>query len=225
MRDESWASVGALAGALAVLLFAAGALVAGQRPDFDAPASELVAYLEQERTRVQIAGALFAAMAPLFVWWLATVASLARGDRRPAAGRAGAVGQGCGLVFLALFLIDVTALEVSVLRPENMAANPELAVALTDFELLAMGMASFAVVGMLVAFAILILRDRAVWPRWLGWLAVFAAPAYGLRVGTLFTTEGPFAADGILGVWVPVVALAGWILLASVSLVIKVRKI
>lgn len=225
MRDESWASMGAMAGALAVLLFAAGALVAGQRPDFDAPAAELVAYLEQERTRIHIAGALFAAMAPFFVWWLATVASLARGDRRPAAGRAGAVGHGCGLIFLAMFLIDVTALEVSVLRPENMEANPELAVALTDFELLAMGMASFAVLGMLTAFAILILRDHAVWPRWLGWLAVIAAPLYGLRIGTLFTTDGLFAADGILGLYVPVVSLAVWIMLASVALVIKVRKI
>lgn len=225
MRDESWASVGALAGALAVLLFAAGAVVVGQRPDFDAPATELVAFLEQERTRIHIGGALFAAMAPFFVWWLATIASLARGDRRPAAGRAGAVGHGCGLIFLVMFLIDVTALEVSALRPENMQANPELAVALTDFEWLAMGMASFAVVGMLTAFAILILRDHAVWPRWLGWLAVLAAPLYGLRIGTLFTTEGPFAADGVFGLWVPVAALAGWTMLASVALVIKVRKI
>jgi hypothetical protein len=225
MRDESWATMGSLAGALAVILFVAGAVVTGERPAFDAPAGELVAYLAEERTRVQVSGVLFAAMAPFFVWWLVTVGSLARGERRPAAGRAAAVAQGCGLIFLTMFLVDVTALEVAALRPENMAANPELAVALTDFELLLMGMASLAVVGMLVAFAILTLRDRAVWPRWLGWLAVVAAPAYGLRVGTLFTTDGPFAADGVLGLWVPVATLASWILLASFALVIKVRKI
>src|SRR5687768_616200 len=172
MRDESWATMGSLAGALAVILFVAGAIVTGERPAFDAPAGELVSYLAEERTRVQVSGVLFAAMAPFFVWWLVTVGSLARGERRPAAGRAAAVAQGCGLIFLTMFLVDVTALEVAALRPENMAANPELAVALTDFELLLMGMASLAVVGMLVAFAILTLRDRAVWPRWLGWLAV-----------------------------------------------------
>jgi hypothetical protein len=217
--------MGAIAGALVVVLFVAGAVVGGERPAFDAPAGELVAYLAEERTRVQVSGALFAAMAPFFVWWLVTVGSLARGDLRPAAGRAGTVAQGCGLIFLTMFLVDVTALEVAALRPENMAANPELAVALTDFELLLMGMASLAVVGMLIAFAILILRDRAVFPRWLGWLAVFAAPAYGLRVGTLFTTDGPFAADGVLGLWVPVAALATWLLFASIALVMKVRKI
>jgi hypothetical protein len=54
-------------------------------------------------------------------------------------GAAAGVAFGCGLVFTALFLVDVTALAVSALRPENMAADPELAVALRDFELLAMG--------------------------------------------------------------------------------------
>lgn len=225
MRDESWASMGAIAGAVTVLLFVAGTIVAGERPAFDAPAEELVAYLEQERTRVQIAGALFALMAPFFVWWLATVVSLARECRRPSAGRVAAVAQGCGLIFLTLFLADVAALEVSVLRPENMAANPELAAALTDFEMLLMGMAAPAVSGMLVAFAILTLRDRAVWPRWLGWLAVVAAPLYALRLGTIFTTDGPFATDGVLGILVPAGALACWVFVASIALVIKVRKI
>ena len=40
--------------------------------------------------------------------------------------------------------------------------------------------------------------------------------AYALRLGTLFTTEGPFAADGVLGLYVPAGALASWIFLASV---------
>ncbi len=62
------------------------------------------------------------------------------------------------------------------------------------------------------------------WPQWLGWLAVIAALAYALRVGTLFTTEGAFAADGVLGLWVPVIAAAGWILVASVLLAIRVHR-
>lgn len=51
---------------------------------------------------------------------------------------------------------------------------------------------------MLAAFAALALRDRALWPPWLGWLAAVAALGYALRVGTLFTTDGAFAADGVL---------------------------
>jgi hypothetical protein len=77
---------------------------------------------------------------------------------------------------------------------------------------------------MLAAFAVLIVRDNAVWPRWLGWFAAIAAPVYALRAGVLFTTDGPFAADGVLGLWVPVIAFASWIVLASVVLTLELRQ-
>jgi hypothetical protein len=223
MTNDRWAEYGAAAGAVAIVLFGVGSLIIGERPDFDAPGAEVAAYLEKERTRIQVGSALLAAAAPFLVWFLATVASLTRG-REPAATRAGAVAYGCGLVLVALFLADVTALAVGALRPESMAAAPELASALRDFEFLAMGMAAFATAAVLVAFAVLVLRDNALWPRWLGWLAAIAAPAYALRVGTLFITEGVFAADGALGLYVPVIAFGLWIVLASVLLALRLGR-
>ncbi len=80
---------------------------------------------------------------------------------------------GCGLVFVALFLVDVTTLAVGSLWPENMAANPELAAALRDLELLLMGTAAFPAAGMLAAFGF-----ASALPRWLrvaalaGWILV-----------------------------------------------------
>ncbi len=63
-----------------------------------------------------------------------------------------------------------------------------------------------------------------VWPRWLGRLAAVAAPVYLLRIGTLFTAEGAFAADGLLGFWLPVVAIAAWVSAASlVALTVRPR--
>jgi hypothetical protein len=47
---------------------------------------------------------------------------------------------------------------------------------------------------------------------------------YALRVGTLFTTTGPFAADGVLGIYVPVGAVASWILVASVVLTRRTNR-
>jgi hypothetical protein len=223
MRDGGRPLYGAAAGAIAVVLFGAGALIIGGRPDFHAPGTDVAAFFEAKRTRIQICAALDAATAPFFVWFLATVASLTRGSG-PDARRAGAVAYGCGLIYLALFLADVTSLAVGALRPENTAAAPELASTLQDFEWLAMGVAAPVGTGMLVAFAVLALRDKAIWPQWVGWLAVLAAPAYALRVGTLFCTKGAFAADGVLGLYVPVAALAGWILVASVSLVLEIRR-
>jgi hypothetical protein len=224
MRDDSWAPYGAAAGAIAIALYVVGSLVIGTPPDFDASGAKVAAYLDEHRTRIQVGTAVHAAWTPLFVWFLATVASLARAGG-PGARRAGAIAYGCGLVFIALFLVDVTALTVGALRPENMAAAPELAAALHDVSWLAMGMAAFFVSGVLACFAVLALRDKAIWPEWLGWLAIIAGLAYALRVGTLFTTEGPFAADGVLGLWVPVIAAGSWIVVGSVVLTLKVRRV
>jgi hypothetical protein len=217
MRQGSPAPYGAAAGAAGIVLFAVGTLVIGDRPGFDAGGPEIAANLEENRTRIQLGCAILAAWTPLFVWFLVTVASLA-GEAGPGARRAATVAFGCGLVFIALFLVDVTALAVSALRPDNMAADPELAVALRDFEWLAMGSASFVMAGVMAAFAALVLGHEAVWPRWVGWLAAAAAVLYPLRAGTLLATDGAFAADGLLGLYVPVGAVAGWVLIASVVL-------
>lgn len=95
-----------------------------------------------------------------------------------------AVAYSCGMVVITLFLPDVTTLAVGALRPENMAAAPELATVLRDFELLAMGIAAFPMVGMFTAIAVLVLRYKAVWPRWVGRLA--ARPATPAASTTIF---------------------------------------
>jgi hypothetical protein len=204
------------------VLYLVAAVIMGTPPEFDSPATEVASYLEDDRTRIQVGAAIHAAWAPLFVWFLATVARLA-GAGGPAAHRAGAVAFGCGLVFLALFLADVAALTVAALRPESIGAAPELGTALHDFSWLAMGVAAPLVSATLVAFAFLAIRDGVLWPRWIGWLAAVAAVAYALRVGTLFTIDGAFAADGVLGLWVPVIAVAGWVAIASVVLALRNR--
>jgi DNA-binding CsgD family transcriptional regulator len=144
--EDRWAPYGAAAGAIAIVLYVVGSVVMGTPPDFDAPGADVAAYLDEERTRIQVGSAIHAAWAPLFVWFLATVASLTRAGGT-GTRRAGAVAFGCGLTFLALFLADVASVAVGALRPENMAAAPELAAALHDFSWLAMGMAAFLVSG------------------------------------------------------------------------------
>jgi hypothetical protein len=63
-----------------------------------------------------------------------------------------------------------------------------------------------------------------VWPPWVGGLAAVAAVLYVLRAGTIFTSDGPFAADGLLGVWVPVGALVVWLAAASAVLARDLRR-
>jgi hypothetical protein len=213
----------AASGCAVVALFLSGAVVIGERPPFDTSGQDLVAFIEAERTRIQIAVGLSAAAAPFFICFLATVGSLtAEGGR--AVRQAGLWLFGCGLGFIVLFLADLTALAVSAMRPQTMAASPEVALALLDFEFVAMGVASFSVVAMLLAAALLALRHGVVWPRWIGGLAAVAAVLYLLRAGTLFTADGVFAADGVFGLWVPVGALVAWLLAASTVLARDLRR-
>jgi hypothetical protein len=221
VRDP-WSRYGAGAGAAAVVLYLVGGAIVGSPPDFDAPAPEAAAYFDEESDRIQLGSAFFAASAPFLVWFLATVTSLAR-DVGRGPRRAAAVAYGCGLATLILFLVDVSALAVGALRPENMIAAPELAAALLDVSFLAIAMAAFLTAGMFGAFAVVVLRDRALWPDWVGWLGVLAAVACALRIGTLFTTEGAFTAGGALGFWVPVIGFMGWTMVASVLLAVKIR--
>lgn len=219
-RHDRAVTPGAGAGAAAAVLFVVAAVLVGERPGFHAPGVEVVAHLDARRTEVQLASALFAVAAALLVWFLSTVTALARAAS-PGARPATTTAYGCGLVFVALFLADITALAVGALRPGQLAATPQLAVALRDFELLAMGVAAPVVVGMLAALAWMVIRHGLLWPVWIGWLAAGAALAYSLRAGTLFVTDGPFAADGVLGLLVPVGGLVGWLLLSSVTLTLR----
>jgi hypothetical protein len=212
-----------LSGALAVLLFLLGAVVVGDRPDFAASAAEVASHLSADRARVQAGCALLVVAMPLLVAFLATVASLAA-DHGSASRRAGQLAFGCGLVFVALFLVDVTALAVAALRPERLADAPETARVLLDVEFLLMGAAAPVAAAMLLALAALPSGPGGVWPAWISRAAVVAAIVYLQRTGSLFATEGAFAADGQLGLLLPVAALAGWVLLASISLALRAAR-
>ena len=211
---------GAAAGLAAIGVYVAGAAIMPREPGFDASAAQVAAWFDENRTRIQIGCAVQALWPPLLLWFLATVRSLAAaaGD---AVARAATIAFGAGVVFATLFLADVASLAVAALRPENMLATPEVAASLRDFSWLVMGMATPTVCALAAALAALALRHEAIWPRWIGWLAVAAGAAYALRIGTLFTTTGPFAADGLLGLWVPVIAIAALIVAAGLTLLLR----
>jgi hypothetical protein len=57
-------------------------------------------------------------------------------------------------------------------------------------------------VALLGATALVILRGT-LFPHWLGWLSGVAAVVQPLTFGVLYTDTGAFAADGVLGLFVP----------------------
>jgi hypothetical protein len=222
VHHDRWAKYGAAAGAIAVVLYLIGGALSGTPEDYGGPPAAAVAYLDEKGDGIQLGAAFFAAAVAFLLWFLATVASLARASGS-APGRAGSVAFGCGVASVALFMADDAALVVGTLRPENMAAEPELAAALLDFSFVAIAMASFLTAAVFAAFGVIALRDRALWPPWLGWVALAAAGVCCLRIGTLFTTEGAFTAAGALGFYAPVAAFVVCTFAASVSLLLGLR--
>ena len=183
----------------------------------DSAAQEVVAYFDADRTGIQVSSAFLVLAVPFLFWFLAAVASLAE-------PRAAILALASGAVAAGVFLTDVAALMVGALRPENMAESPELAQALHDYSWVAPAASAPLFSVMLAALATLALDGRWHWPRWLGLAGLAAAAAYLMRTGGMFTDDGVWAADGVLGFWIPIVALQGWIFAASLTLWLAGRR-
>ena len=169
---DRWARYGAATGIAAIVLFAVGFFVTPELPEPDAQAGEVAKYFADEQDGIQVGAAFLAASAVALLWFLATLTAVLR--RAEGGPRLSSTVFGAGVITIGLFLADITAFAVGAFRPENMQASPELAQALMDFSVLALGVGSLVFAGFFAAIAILSLRDKAL-PAWLGWTALVTA--------------------------------------------------
>jgi hypothetical protein len=214
---------GAAAGAIAIALFAGGSAIIGAPPDFEEPGSAVVRYFVEGQTRIQVGSAIAAASIPFLIWFLVTVARLAS-DRGHPAPPAATTALGCGIAFGALYVADLAMLGVGALRPNSLASAPELATVIHDLSWILPALGAPLGAGIFIALSMLIRRHEIPCPGWMGWAAAVAGTAYLLRLGALFGTDGPFAADGLIGLWIPVVAVSTWTVLASSWLAFRLAR-
>jgi len=214
MTDDRYAKYGAATGLIAVILFIVGFLiVTPSPPDFNAPAEEVSAYFIDEQDGIR-AGVLIVSIALFFyIWFLGSLTSTLRisagNPRLPSIAFAGGVIGG------ALFLVTLTAIAAAAFRPDQ--ATPEITQALNDVGLIAAAPAAGAFAALFGATALVILRSNAL-AEWLGWLAAITAVTQLLPLGVMFTDDGAFAADGALGLIVPVIAFVVTIGALSISI-------
>ena len=123
-----------------------------------------------------------------------------------------------------IILVTTVMWTAAAFRPERAA---EIILAYNDFAwiLLLMTFSPFLVQFTAIGFAILSdRRDPPLLPRWAGyfnfWLAVLAAPG-GLI--TFFKT-GPFAWNGLLAFWVPIVVFVAWFFVMTPLLILAIRR-
>jgi hypothetical protein len=133
------------------------------------------------------------------------------GPRPVMASLQAVAGTAC-YVFLTLFIVLLAA---AAFRPERAPESTQL---LHDIGWFMAFLAAVPFVLQALAAGVAILGDRSerpVYPRWLGyvgvWVAVLLAPGDVL----LFFHTGPFAYDGIISFWIPLLAFGGWMALLS----------
>jgi hypothetical protein len=123
-----------------------------------------------------------------------------------------------GSAFLFVVIAPVMAMIVASYRPER---NPEITQALNDLAWIPfiMVFTTLSAQMLCIAAAVLLDRDEAVFPRWVGhvsaWCAVLLVPAVLLP----FHKTGPFAWDGIFQFWLAAAIFFGWFAAMSAGLI------
>jgi hypothetical protein len=105
---------------------------------------------------------------------------------------------------------------VAAFRPDEIA--PETTRVLNDigWYLFLFDVSPFMVWMVVVGLAVLTNRSgRRLFPRWTGYLSLWAALGEAPAVLILFFKQGPFAYDGVIGFWLPTIAFFAWVMVLS----------
>ncbi|MFN2613179.1 MAG: hypothetical protein ABR536_07410 [Solirubrobacterales bacterium] len=183
-----------------MVLFVVGfVIVLPQPPAPDASAASVASYYTDHQDAIRIAVLIISAALLFFIWFLGSLSSALRlaigSPRLPMVAFAG------GIIGAAFFLIALTVTATAALRPEE--TSPEVVRALNDIGLVVGAPAAPGFVALFAATALVIARSNAL-PQWLCAVNVVGAVASLGALGAMFTTTGAFAADGALGLFVPV---------------------
>jgi hypothetical protein len=214
MNDQRWERYAAWSGLIFFILLVVAFAILPSPPDFDAPASDIADYYADHQDGIRVSVVLVTAALFFFVWFIATFRSAlaaAEGGGRRLAN----LVYGTGLVATAGIGLAQGAVAVAALHPE--LTSPEVLRSLHDFSVV--GFAPLT--GVFFAFFLasgLAIQRLGVLPAWLGVFACIVAVIQILGIGAMLTDDGAFAADGVLGGFLPLIAFAIWFPAASIAL-------
>src|SRR5262249_2735828 len=130
------------------------------------------------------------------------------------------VAFGGGIVAIATLLIAGSAGAVAALRPEDL--DPNTTRAFNDLGVVAGGPGAAGFTALFAAAAIVGYRHRAV-PAPVAGVAALAAITHPLAYGVAVTDSGAFAADGVIGGFIPIITFVIAMLALSYALIREPR--
>lgn len=208
-------------GGLAFLvLFLLGWVVVGGffPPPSPLASAEQIAAFYSDRTALTRAGLLIAvASCTFYVPWSAVISQQLRRIRgvSPVLVQTQALSGVAGmLIFLLPLMIWITA----SFRPER---DPQLTLLLNDFGWLLFTMTFVPFLAQDAAIGLAILGDRSaqpVFPRWAAYFNFWVALSFVPAALIVYFKRGPLAWTGVIGLWLPLVLFASWIIVMFVLL-------
>ena len=216
MSDERYARYGAATGIVFAILIVVGfAIVIPTPPDTDSSAQAFARYFVDHQDAIRAGLTILGVGLFFYIWFLGSLRS-ALAAAEGGTARLTSIAYGAGLLSAAFFVVALAAGVTAAFRPDDV--DPGVTRALSDVFALVGAPAAAAFTALFAATALVGFRYRAL-PGWAAGLSAVAAigqlPAYGIAL----TTSGVFAADGVLGLFVPVLTFLAGLLAISIALV------
>jgi hypothetical protein len=204
--QETFQRLCALSGVVCPLLFFGGLLLCAFLPPLrpGASAIEIALHYQQHATGIRFGAALILLASMFYIAYSGAIYGQIR--RVPGSGHTAAgVALAGGAVAAVTFMIPAMLWAVTAFRPDR---SPETTQTLNDMAwfIVVMPWAPFMAQNFAFAFAILTdSRRRPLFPRWLGYLNIWATIVYTPAIVLQFFKDGPFAWNGVFVFWLPAV--------------------
>lgn len=215
MESDRNARYGAMTGVIAVILFTVGFAIFGSGiPAMDGSADDWSGFFTDHQDRIQLGITVAALGVFFFIWFLGSLRS-AIAAAEGGTARLASIAFGGGLVAAAFFIVAFGATAAAALRPTEL--DPTVTRAINDLGLMVGAPGAAAVMALFGATAIAGYRHGAL-PAPVAGFSALAAICQPLSFGLAFTDSGVFAADGVLGLYVPFATAMLALITASVAL-------
>jgi len=225
MSQTSFEKTCAWSGTICVLLFFAAFGLAGFIPPMSPSlsAEQVAAHYQTHTTGIRT-GMVLMLMSGMFYAAFTAVIS-AQMKRIPGVATTVVYSQLAAGSFACLtFLVPAMLFIVTAFRPERPA---EMTLLLNDMSwiFLVIPWPPFMTQNFAFAFAVLSdPRPQPLFPRWLGYLNIWAPISFTPGVLLPFFKSGPFAWNGVLVLWIPALIFIAWFFLMTAQLLAAIRR-
>jgi hypothetical protein len=203
------------------LLFA-GLVVAGlfPPPSPSRTAEEFATFYQDNTNAFRVGTVLMGFGGALITLWMAVIARRlhAIDGHGPATAYA---FLGLGMLLMFQIVMPITMGQVVAFRPDRPPADTE---ALNDLFFIQLISPAYLFVVQLAMTGIAILADtseRVAFPRWVGYVNLWAAVGSFSGVLAIFFKTGPWAWNGLFAFWIPAVVFGVWVIAMGVPLLAR----